>query len=102
MGAEPLVRRENGARVVERAEPPEERLRLEPRASALGARVVRAVLRQQNADVHLVGLRLEPREEALHAVPLLLAPRALAVEHPGALRGREVAPRYVRRHVALL
>ena len=51
--------------------------------------------------MHLVGLRLEPREEALHAVPLLLPPRALAVEHPGALLGREVAPRHVRRHAAL-
>ena len=98
--AEAPLGREHGARVVERAEPPEQRLGLEPRARALGARVVRAVLREQHADVHLVGLRLEPGKEALHAVPLLLPPRALAVDHPRALLGRELAPRHVRRHEA--
>ncbi len=101
MRAESLLGRKDRARVVERPEPPEQRLGLEPRARALGARIVRAVLREQHADVHLVGLRLEPREEALHAVPLLLPPRALAVEHPGALLGREIAPRHGRRHAAL-
>ena len=58
---------------------------LQPRAGARRAGVVAAVLRQQHAHVHLVGLRLEPREEPRDAVPLALPPRAFAVDDPGAL-----------------
>ena len=56
-------------RSVRAAQAPEQRVGLEPRAVAGRARRVGAVLRQQHADVHLVGLGLEPGEEAPHAVP---------------------------------
>ncbi len=51
------------------AEAPQQRLGLQPRAAAGRAGRVAAVLRQQHADVHLVGLGLQVLEEAAHAVP---------------------------------
>ena len=89
-----------------RAEPPRERVGLEPRAAARFARRVGAVLREQHADVHLVGFGLEPLEEDAHAVPRAgprLAPThpfGLAFEHPLALLRRELAPRRVERDAA--
>ena len=89
------------------AQAPQQRVGLEARAVARLARRVRAVPRQQHADVHLVGLGLEPREEALHAVPRArprLAPAhpaVVALEHPVALRVAQVAPRHVERDAAL-
>ena len=90
-----------GPSIADAAEPPQQCLGLEPRARTGSARGVAAVLRQQHADVHLVGLGLEPREEALRAVPDLLLPRSLAVDHPAALLVGEVAPRHVERNAAL-
>ena len=86
---------------------PEERVGLEPRAAARRARRVRAVARQQHADVHLVGLGLEPGEEALHAVPLARPglppahPVRVALDHPAAVPLGQVAPRGVERDAAL-
>ena len=84
-----------------RAHAPQQRLRLESRAAAVGARRVAAVLGQQHADVHLVGLALQVLEEARDAIPLL-APVAFlvvgrAVDHPGFLFRRELVPRRVAR-----
>src|SRR5437868_2006917 len=62
----------------------------DPRAVALRARLVAAVLRQLHADVDLVLLRLQPLEEALDPVPL---PAAVVEEVP--LRGRQLLDRHV-------
>ncbi len=88
----------HGIRLGERAEPPVEPLGLEPRATAVGADLVGAVLRQQHADMHAIALGLEPVEEALDTVPLALFPLALAFEHPAPLRAPEPAPGHVERH----
>jgi hypothetical protein len=86
---------------------PQQRLGLEARAVARRARRVRAVARQQHADVHLVGLGLQPVEEALHAVPVRLAglvpahPVVVALHHPALVLRAEVAVAHVERHAAL-
>ena len=46
-----------------------QRRRLVAAAVAIRADRVVAIAAEQHADVHLVALRLEPIEEALHAVP---------------------------------
>ena len=58
-------------------------------AAAFGARVVRAIPREQHAHVHLVGARLEPLEPADDAGKLPLVPAPVSVEHDGLLLGRE-------------
>ena len=75
---------------------------LEARAVAGIAGRVGAVARQQHAHVHLVGARLEPGEEALHAVPDL--PRQApspSITHRRALGG-QLAPGRVERNAAQL
>ena len=52
------------------AHAPEQRIGLQARAAAGLARRIAAVLREQHADVHLVGLAFEPCKEALDAIPL--------------------------------
>ena len=84
------------------AEAPEQGLRPQTRAAAGLAGAVGAVFREQHPDVHLVGLGLEPREVAAHAVPDILRPLPLAVDHPAALLLGQVAPRHVERDAALL
>src|SRR5580704_10872936 len=82
---------------------PGDALRHEARGAGAGAAGgVGAVARQQHAYVHLVGAGLEPREEALHAVPDLLAPRALALDHPAARLAAELPPRGIERNAAQL
>ncbi len=88
-------RRQHRVGVGLRAEPPQQRFGLQARAAADFAGRVTAVLREQHADVHLVGLRLQIAEEALHAVPLglpLAVPVGRSVDHPVALGIRELAP----------
>src|SRR6185369_553635 len=72
------------------ADPEVERLGLETRAGARLAGPVRAVAREEDADVHLVSLALEPAEPAADAVelvvPLLDQPALLRLE----LRDRDV------------
>ena len=101
---EALRRRQHRVGVVLRADPPEQRLELQPRAAAGRARRVAAVLREQHPDVHLVRLRLEVAEEAADAVPLLV-PLALpvrrALDHPVALRLGELLPGGVARDAGL-
>ena len=74
---------------------------MQARAAAGLAGAVGAVFREQHPDVHLVGLGLEPREVAAHAVPDVLRPLPLAVDHPAALLLGQVAPRHVERDAAL-
>ncbi len=99
-------RGEHRVRIVLRADAPQQRLGLEARAFARGARGVGPVAREQHADVHLVRLGLEPGEEALHAVPVRLArlppahPVVVAADHPAALLRAERAPRRVERDAA--
>ena len=69
---------------------------LEALAAAGGARVVGTVAREEDAHVHLVGVFLEPAEEALHAIPILrpglavfFAVTGFAVDDEVALLGRE-------------
>ena len=96
-----LARQDVVERVGGRRQPPQQRLGHEPRAAASGAGCVAAVLRQEHADVHLVGLALEVLEEALDAVPLLVPvalPCRVAVDHEGAVRGVELRPRGVARN----
>src|SRR5205085_4119601 len=73
-----------------------ERRRVEPRAAARAARRVAAVAREEDADVHLVALLLEVREEADDAVP-----RALAFPDDAAVARAQVLPRHVPRHAVL-
>ena len=61
------------------------------RAVALGAGQVAAVPAQEDPDVHLVLLALQPAEEAADA----LERRAVAVEDEALLLGGQVAPRHV-------
>ena len=69
---------------------------------------VRAVLREQHADVHLVRLALQPVEEAPHPVPdagpggLPVHPLGLAFQHPVAVLVLYLAPGGVERDAALL
>ncbi len=95
---EAVGRREHGVRILFRAEPPLQRLRLQARAAAHVARRITAVFRQQHADVHLVRFRFEITEEALHAVPLALplaVPVRRPVDDPVALGVRQLGPRHV-------
>ncbi|SQA72392.1 Uncharacterised protein [Burkholderia mallei] len=95
---EAIGAREHRVGVRLRAEPPQQRLRLQTRAAAHRTRRVAAVFRQQHADVHLVRFRFEIAEEALHAVPLALpfaVPVRRAVDHPVLLGGRELRPRRI-------
>ena len=82
-------------RVGLRAQTPQQRLELQSRAAAVPTRGVAAVLGQEHADVHLVRLALQIAEEAAHAVPLpvpVALPARVALDHPVALRQRELAP----------
>ena len=86
------------------AQPPLQRLQLQPRTTAAAAGRVTAVLRQEHADVHLVGLALQVAEEAAHAVPLLVpvaGPVGVAGYHPVALGLRKLAPGGVARDAGL-
>ena len=69
---------------------------------------VAAVTRQQHADVHLVGLGLQPVEEVAHAVPVArpravpVLPLRVALEQPLAMLRRQIAHRDVHRHAVFL
>ena len=52
--------------------------------------------------MHLVGACLQPGEEAFHPVPDLLRPGALALDHPAARLGGQLAPRRVEGNAPLL
>ena len=71
LGHEALAGLEHGIGRVLAADAPLQALGLEARTGTGGARRVAAVLGQQHADVHLVGLALQVLEEALDAIPLL-------------------------------
>ena len=86
---------------IARSEPPQQCVGLQARAIADGARRVGAILRQEHANVHLVGLGFEPLEKASHAIPDVLRPIALAFEHPLLLLGCEIGPRRVDGNIAL-
>src|SRR5213593_3761731 len=105
--AETQPRLEHAFAVVAGSQPPQQRIGFEPRAAASSAGRVRAVLRQQHPDVHLVRLGLEPGEEPLDAVPgprpgaLPALPLGLAFQHPSPVRLAQVTPRYLERDAAL-
>ena len=83
------------------AHAPEQALGLQARAAADAARGVAAVLGQQHADVHLVGLALQVLEETVDAIPLLVpfaVPVRRAVHHPVLLRRRQLVPGRVARN----
>src|SRR5262249_44918470 len=86
---------EREACVLHTAETPQQGFALQACAPAVGTWRVAAVLRQQHADVHLVALGLEPREEAARAVPAFVVPVALAFDHPRTLSVLDIAPRDV-------
>src|SRR5260221_2177652 len=94
--------------VLLRSDAPQQRLGLQARAVAGRTRRVGAVARQEHAHVHLVGLRLQPAEEARDAVPDARPgfspahPLGLAFEHPLALFRSEIAEGNVERNAALL
>src|SRR5882757_7305380 len=99
---------EHAVGVLLRPDPPQQRLGLQARALASRTRRVGAVARQEHAHVHLVGLGLQPPEEARDAVPDARPgfspayPLGLAFEHPPALFRSEIAERNVERNAALL
>ena len=100
-GEEPFrIRDKHRLRVGERLalDAEQQRRRLEPRAPAVGAGRITPVTREQDADVHPVGLRFEPLEEAADAVPArppLLAPARLAFPDEAARLLGKIAPRRV-------
>ncbi len=98
------VRQQHRIGIILRADAPQQRFELQPRPAADIARRVAAVLRQEHADVHLVGLAFEITEEAPDAVPLLVPvalPVRRAFEHPLALLRIELIPRRVARDAGL-
>ncbi len=100
LGLEALGRGQHRVGIGLRAQAPQQRLGLQARAFAVGAGRVAAVLRQEHADVHLVGLAFEVAEEAPDAVPLLVPvalPVRVAFEHPVLLLGGELRPGRVAR-----
>ncbi len=99
-----LVGRQHAVGLLLGADAPQLRLELQARAVAHRALRVAAVLGQQHADVHLVGLRLEVLEEALDAVPLLVpvaVPVRRALDDPLALRLGQHVPRGVARNAGV-
>ncbi len=86
---------EHATRVLLRAQPPQQRVGLEPRARAGRAGRVGAIAGEQHADVHLVALRFQPVEEAAHPVPLAVLPGPLALQHPRALLPGQFPPRHI-------
>ena len=60
--------------IIRAGQPVVEGLGLEASAMALRTFVVAAVAAQEHADVHFVGLRLEPMEVTLHAIPAAIVP----------------------------
>ena len=100
-GHETLGRWQHGVGAGLAAQAPQQAFGLEARAQAGGAFGVAAVLRQEHADVHLVGLAFEVFEEALDAIPGLVplaVPLGRAVQHPGFLLGRHLGPGRVARN----
>ena len=74
---------------------PVEGLGFESSAFAARAEVVRAIAREQDTHMHLVGLALEMLKESIHSVPLLgpiALPVLVALEDPLAMLGGEVTP----------
>ena len=63
----------------------------QPRALAVGARLVAAVTAQEHPDVHLVFLPLEPREEAAHPLPVA----AVALDDEAPFLGGQITPGHV-------
>ena len=84
-----------------RAHPPQQGIGLQPGALTGSAFGVRAISREQHADVHLVGFGLEPGEEAPDAVPDVLGPFAFAIEDPVTLCLGQLAPWGVQGNRAL-
>jgi hypothetical protein len=64
-----------------------EGLGLEAFAAAGGAGGVRAVAREEHADMHLVGLGFEPVEEAFDAIPCARLPEGFEGFHVGRVAG---------------
>ncbi len=99
---------EHAIGVLLRPDAPQQRLGLQARAVADGTGCVGTVARQEHAHVHLVGLGLQPPEEARDAVPDAgpgfspAHPLGFAFEHPGALLCGKIAKGHVERHAALL
>ncbi|MNQ41688.1 hypothetical protein D3C85_553730 [compost metagenome] len=99
-----VFRRQHGVRLVFCAQAPEQRIGLQARAVAGGAGRVAAVLGQQHAHVHLVGLGFQPVKEALHSVPLVFPgvvaalPVGRAMEHPALVLFAHVLPGHAQRH----
>ena len=82
------------------ADAPQQAFGLQACAGAGGAFRVAAVLGQQHADVHLVGLGFQVLEEAADAVPLLVPlalPQRRAFDHPVLLFRGQLAPGDVAR-----
>ena len=83
------------------AQAPQQAVGFEARTAATGALGVAAVLGQEHADVHLVGLALQVFKETRQAIPLLgplALPLRAAVDHPISLRVGQFGPRRVTRN----
>ena len=83
------------------ANAPQQAVGLQTCATTVTARRVAAVLGEQDADVHLVGLGFKVFKETLDAIPLLVPlarPIRRALDHPMVLLGSELVPRRVTRN----
>ena len=84
--------------VFERAQPPQQGIRLQAGPAAVPADVVGAVPGQQHSDVHSVAAAFEPGEETVQTVPGAPAPRPVATPDPLPLFRRQVPPGNVHRN----
>ena len=71
-------------------------LRFEPRALAGATLGIGPVFGEQHADVHLVGLGLQPAKEAVHPIPVTVLRAAVAFQHPGLLSRTQVLPGHIQ------
>ena len=105
LGHKALRRVQNGVGLLCRANTPQQALGLEPRAAACAAGRVTAVLGQEHANVHLVGLGFEVFKEPVHTKPVLVPlaiPLGRALEHPFLLRFGQLVPGRITRNACRL
>ena len=84
------------------ADAPQQRVGLKRAPSASVAGRVRAITRQAARARASCTLASQATRKSADAVPVALAPRPLAFDHPGTLRCGQFAPRSIERNAALL
>ena len=84
------------------ADAPVQRLGFQACTFAAAAKLIGAVLGQQDADMHPVSFGLQPVKKALGAIPAVPTPIAFTVDNPATLFLGELAPGFAQRNFATL